>query len=111
MPEPPYNLTASGLSPFSIGITWKFNRTAAEGKNLSSFYVFVRKQDSAVGSWNVIGIPLHLNSFNITDLQAVTTYRMRMSVSGKFANGVASEEVLGTTLEGGKISKFVKEGF
>ena len=105
LPDPPYNVTATGLSPFSIGLTWKFNQTSANGLNISSFFVFIRKLNSAIGSWSVIGVPHYVSSFNVTDLQAITTYRIRMSVALTFANGPGSEEVLATTSEGGKHSK------
>ena len=69
--------------------------------------MFIRKLDSAMGSWDVIGVPHYVTSFNITDLQAITTYRIRMSVAVTFANGPGSDEVLATTAEGGRHLKAI----
>ena len=102
LPNPPQNLSAIGLSPFSIGLSWTFNQMSSLDSNISSFFVLIRKVNSKTGKWGVIGVPKHLRAFNITDLQAVTAYRIRMSVAVTYSNGVGSEEVVGTTLEGGK---------
>ena len=103
LPNPPTNLTVIGIGPKTLKITWKFNSFQATGMNLSSFYAFYRMKDSLVGTWNVVGIPLADRTFNITDVYAVTEYRVRMSVSSTFAAGPASNEVIGKTLEGGTL--------
>lgn len=110
LPDPPYNLTAYGRSPSSLGLSWQFNRTGASEKNLSSFFLFVKKSGSASSAWNVIGIPIHVNSFNVTDLHAVTTYELRLSVSTTHASGPASKVARGTTFEGGRSRPEGKQG-
>ena len=113
LPSPPENLSAAGLSPFSISLSWQFNEASSLDSNISSFFVLIRKINSEAGKWDVIGVPKHVRAFNITDLQAVTTYRIRMSVAVTFSNGVGSDEILGTTLEGGWYSavRFAYDGF
>ncbi len=103
---PPRNLTATGVDPYTIQLNWLPPVNMSQLQGLTTYYMFYRKEYGAVGSWQVRATHLNSNFFNITRLDAFTSYRFRMTVSADFGNGPASKEIIGTTLEGGECQHF-----
>ncbi len=102
--DPPTNLTAVSKDPFSMYLTWLPPPKVHQVVNISGYYVFYREYSSSTGQWQIAGVPgVNSSSFNLTDLKAFTKYRLRMTLAVKVGNGPGSQEVVASTIEGGKL--------
>lgn len=88
------------LTPFTINITWEAPVVNLTGGDFYLFYVYYRQIRKWTPDWDVIGVN-ESTSLQLNELIPGSEYGIRVLTAVKIGNGLASEEIRVTTIEGG----------